>query len=81
MNIEKELCPEVGQLQFNGEEVFAIILDAELDEFKVEFKYDMSAYIDTKYFNHIYLTAHNCEIISDLIYEAEDYFREYYKNK
>lgn len=76
INIEKELCENVGVLQTENETATAQLLDAELDVLECKFNNDMCVEIDTQNLTYITLTLRNLDDLRELIYEAEKHYEK-----
>lgn len=81
INIEKELCPENGQLITDGELTSAKIVDAELDILECDFLGDGCVEINTSEYAYISLSADHLLRLFELIAEAEGYDEAFNKQK
>lgn len=94
MSIEKELKEHAtGDLKIayeteNGEfykdengNLFAIVLDQELDPIRVEFHNDGGVYFDVKDYTYINLCSGTLMVIACLVDDAEDYYRKEYNGE
>lgn len=75
-DIEDLFYPEHNQLIITDEDVTATIIDAEIDPIECKFNNDYCIELNTEELTYITLTVSNLERMIELIYEAQDHFKE-----
>lgn len=78
---EQDILPKCGELQIEGEEVFAEMLDAELDNFKCTFQNDRGIHIDTEGLTYLALSLDNLKTMENLAVKAQEYFDDKYSKE
>lgn len=77
--IDKELFPDSDRLIIKGEDVYAVIVDEEIDPIKCDFGYDGCVTINTENYSYLVLSIENLKTLLKLTKQAEKHFRELYE--
>jgi hypothetical protein len=81
MNIEKVLFPEAYKLKTSKGTIVSLILDEELDPFKVEFDGANCVVINTNKYSYITLSSDKLYYLANLIEEAEEKYEKNHRRQ
>lgn len=81
MNIEKVLFPHAYKLKKSGDSFVSLIVDEELDPFKVEFDAGGCVTINTNKYSYITLSADKLYHLANLAEEVEEKYEKIYRKQ
>lgn len=81
MDIEKKLFPEHGKLTVKDGVVSVLLSDMELDPLECTFDNGGCIEINTDDYSYITLSSHDLYRMAELIDEAENIYKEMFKEK
>ena len=82
IDIDKLLLPTNLEIQGSpGDGLYCEFLDEELDYFRINFNHDMAATIMTDGNTYIVLSVYLLDVISDLVYIADEMYEDYFSKE